>query len=60
MYDGRNVGRSVNQGGLLQEIREMALCCDRQQNGRGIQRGRSTKVTEEHCNTAYQILPGRV
>ena len=60
VYDGRNIGRFVNQGGLLEGIREMALCCDRQQGGRGIQQGRIHKVMEEHCNTAYQILPGRV
>ena len=60
VYDGQNIGRFVNQGGLLEGIREMALCCDRQQGGRGIQQGTIHKVMEEHCNTAYQILPGRV
>lgn len=46
--------------GLLEGIREMALCCDRQHGGRGIQQRRIHKVMEEHCNTAYQISPGRV
>ena len=58
VYDGHNIGRFINQGGLLEGIQEMCLCCDKQQGGSGIQQGRIHKVMEEKCNTAYQISSG--
>ena len=60
VYDGRNIGRFVNQGGLLRGIQEMCLCCDRVQGGEGIQQGRIHKAMEESCNTTYQVSPGKV
>ena len=59
-YDGRNIGRFINQGGLLEGIREMTFCCDRQRGGRGIEQGRIHKVMEDWCNTAYHISSGTV
>ena len=60
VYDGQNIGRFINQGGLLEGIQEMCLCCDKQQGGSGIQQGRIHKVMEDKCNTAYQISSGSV
>ena len=59
VYDGHNIGRFLNQGGLLQGIEEMCVCCDGEQGGEGIQQGRVHKVMEDMCNTAYQVSHGQ-
>ena len=59
-YNGRNIGRFTNQGGLIEGIREMCFCCNRKQGGDGIQQGRIHKAMAEKCNTAYRISSGMV
>lgn len=60
VYNGRNIGRFVNQGGLFEGIKQMCLSCDRKQGGEGIQQGQLHKAMVDKCNTAYHISSGMV
>ena len=59
VYDGRNIGRFINQGGLLEGIKAMCISCNKKLGGRGVFQGDIHRVMEEKCNTAYSMARER-
>ena len=55
IYDGKNIGRFVNQGGLMEGIKEMCMCCDLRSGGKGIEPGRINTAMRAHCNVTYRL-----
>ena len=50
-----NIRRFVNLG-LLEGVREMALCCDRQQGGRDIRQGGIHKVISKKVIACFPCI----
>ena len=59
VYDGRNIGRFINQGGLLAGVKNMCIACDKRIGGSGFCQGDVHRAMEEECNTIYRITHER-
>ena len=55
-YNGKNIGRFINQGGLMEGIKEMCISCDKKKGGRGLCQRDIHRAMEKVCNTQYSIL----
>ena len=59
-YDGQNIGRFVNQGGLDDGMKAMACACDRAAGSTGFHSGAVQHALSSHCNVGYSEHAGRV
>ena len=59
-YNGQNIGRFVNQGGLDNGMKTMACACDRAAGSTGFRSGAVQHALSSHCNVGYSEHAGRV
>ena len=52
-YDGQNIGRFINQGGLQEGLKEMCLLSDRETGQTFFQSGPVDAEFDRHCNVSY-------
>ena len=52
-YDGQNLGRFVNQAGLLEGLKAMAQGCDVDAGSTGLRIGEVNKIMAQHTNVVY-------
>ena len=58
VYDGRNIGRFINQGGLLEGIKALVASCDRDQGGDVYQPKVAENIFNQHANVVYTTQRG--
>ncbi|KAL5463279.1 hypothetical protein EMCRGX_G032167 [Ephydatia muelleri] len=52
--DGANLGRYVNQGGLIEGLRALVSSCDRTRGAESFSPKEAEAVFGQHCNVAYR------
>jgi hypothetical protein len=52
-------GRFINQGGLLEGIKEMCISGNKKLGGRGVCKSDIHRAMEEKCNTTYSMARER-
>ena len=52
-YDGQNIGRFINQGGLKEGLKQMCLVSDRETGHTSFQSGSVNQEFDKHCNVRY-------
>eukprot|EP00731_Ephydatia_muelleri_P014291 Em0008g11a len=58
VYDGKNIGRFINQGGLLEGIKALVASCDRDQGGDVYQPKVAENIFNQHANVVYTTQRG--
>ena len=53
VYDGKNIGRFINQGGLLEGIKALVASCNRDQGGDVYQPKVAENIFNQHANVVY-------
>ena len=53
VYDGKNIGRFINQGGLLEGIQALVASCDLEQGGDVYQPKVAENIFNQHANVVY-------
>ena len=56
VYDGANVGRFVNQGGLPEGVKKLCQSLDRKTGSRGLQSGYVNDEMDKLCNVRYTVV----
>ena len=59
-YDGQNIGRFVNQGGLDDGMKKMASACNTAAGSTGFQSGAVKHALSSCCKVGYSEHAGRV
>jgi hypothetical protein len=58
VYDGKNIGRFINQGGLLEGIQALVASCDLEQGGDVYQPKVAENIFNQHANVVYTTQRG--
>ena len=56
VYNGDDIGRFINQGGLLEGLEEMCRGCDRDSGRTSYTPHEVNQAIEQHCNVTYKPL----
>ena len=58
VYDGQNIGRFINQGGLLEGIKALVASCDLEQGGNLYQPAVAENTFDKYTNVVYTAMRG--
>jgi len=59
VYDGQNIGRFVNQGGLSEGVKKLSQSLDRRTGSSGFQLGYIDGEMDKYCNVQYKVVRKR-